>query len=218
MNHDEAIRLKAAEKYLLGELSAEMRDQYEDHYFGCAECAQDIRTGAVFIDNTRDMFSADSFTECGSEASACPFRRLVDDPAAASIRDSSASATSACCRISECRDDSAFEGGSIAVRHGSDPAVVFADLREFAWRRSARCCGSRWQAFQLFCGHSANRRVHLLRLRISIRIWNARIVAERLRGRSEANRSIIDSCRTPGIGKARACRARIGLARKARCG
>ena len=32
MNHDEAIRLKAAEKYLLGELSAELRDQYEDHY------------------------------------------------------------------------------------------------------------------------------------------------------------------------------------------
>ena len=58
MNHDEAIRLKAAEKYLLGELSAELRDQYEDHYFGCAECAQDIRTGAVFIDNARDVLIA----------------------------------------------------------------------------------------------------------------------------------------------------------------
>jgi Putative zinc-finger len=63
MNHDEAIRLKAAEKYLLGELSAELRDQYEDHYFGCAECAQDVRTGAVFIDNARDVFSADSFAD-----------------------------------------------------------------------------------------------------------------------------------------------------------
>ena len=58
MNHDEAIRLKAAEKYLLGELNAELRDQYEDHYFGCSECAQDVRIGAVFVDNARDLMGA----------------------------------------------------------------------------------------------------------------------------------------------------------------
>jgi hypothetical protein len=67
MNHDEAIRLKAAEKYLLGELSAELRDQYEDHYFGCAECGQDVRTGAVFIDNARDVLIPPSVTELGSK-------------------------------------------------------------------------------------------------------------------------------------------------------
>lgn len=67
MNHDEAIRLKAAEKYLLGELSAELRDQYEDHYFGCAECAQDVRTGAVFIDNARDVLIPPSVTELGAK-------------------------------------------------------------------------------------------------------------------------------------------------------
>jgi hypothetical protein len=67
MNHDEAIRLKAAEKYLLGELSAEIRDQYEDHYFGCAECAQDVRTGAVFIDNARDVLIPPSVTELGAK-------------------------------------------------------------------------------------------------------------------------------------------------------
>jgi hypothetical protein len=67
MNHDEAIRLKAAEKYLLGELSAELRDQYEDHYFGCAQCAQDVRTGAVFIDNARDVLSSDSVAEMGAK-------------------------------------------------------------------------------------------------------------------------------------------------------
>ena len=67
MNHDEAIRLKAAEKYLLGELSADLRDQYEDHYFGCAECAQDVRTGAVFIDNARDVLIPPSVTELGAK-------------------------------------------------------------------------------------------------------------------------------------------------------
>src|ERR1700721_4094529 len=60
MNHDEAIRLKAAEKYLLGELNAELRYQYEDHYVGCVECAQEVRTGAVFIDNARDVLGSGS--------------------------------------------------------------------------------------------------------------------------------------------------------------
>ena len=67
MNHDEAIRLKAAEKYLLGELSAELRDQYEDHYFGCAACAQEVRTGAVFIDNARDVLGSSSVAVAGAK-------------------------------------------------------------------------------------------------------------------------------------------------------
>jgi hypothetical protein len=67
MNHDEAIRLKAAEKYLLDELNAELRDQYEDHYFGCAECAQEVRTGAVFIDNARDVLGSGSVAELGAK-------------------------------------------------------------------------------------------------------------------------------------------------------
>jgi hypothetical protein len=67
MNHDEAIQLKAAEKYLLDELSVELRDQYEDHYFGCAECAREVRTGAVFIDNARDVLDAGSVAEAGAK-------------------------------------------------------------------------------------------------------------------------------------------------------
>jgi hypothetical protein len=63
MDHTEAVRLKAAEKYLLGEMSAELRDQYEDHYFGCLECAQDVRSGAMLIDNARDVWSAEPLVE-----------------------------------------------------------------------------------------------------------------------------------------------------------
>ena len=50
------------------------------------------------------------------------------------------------------------------------------------------------------------------------RIWNAGTVVECLRARGETNSPTFGSRRTPGIGKACACRARIGLARKARCG
>ncbi len=38
MNHSEALQLQAAEKYILGELAPELRDEYEEHYFECEEC------------------------------------------------------------------------------------------------------------------------------------------------------------------------------------
>ena len=55
MEHSEAIELRAAERYLLGELTAEQRDQFEDHFFGCLECAGDVRTGAALLDNARHI-------------------------------------------------------------------------------------------------------------------------------------------------------------------
>ena len=33
MDHDEAVRHKATEKYLLGELDPELKDQFEEHLF-----------------------------------------------------------------------------------------------------------------------------------------------------------------------------------------
>lgn len=53
MDHSEAIRLGAPEKYLLGELSAQEREQFEEHFFTCLECADDVKSGAVFVDNAR---------------------------------------------------------------------------------------------------------------------------------------------------------------------
>jgi hypothetical protein len=32
-----------------------VREQFEDHFFGCLECAQDVRAGAVFVDGARDI-------------------------------------------------------------------------------------------------------------------------------------------------------------------
>lgn len=53
MTHFEAIEGRLAEGYLLGELTAEQREQYEEHYFGCSECAEEIRWGAMFLANAR---------------------------------------------------------------------------------------------------------------------------------------------------------------------
>lgn len=55
MDHSEAVRTKAAERYLLGEMPAYERDQYEEHFFGCVDCAQEIQAGATFIDAARDV-------------------------------------------------------------------------------------------------------------------------------------------------------------------
>jgi hypothetical protein len=55
MDHLEAIRSGAAERYLLGELAPDLREQYEEHFFGCLECAQEVRAGAMFVDGARGI-------------------------------------------------------------------------------------------------------------------------------------------------------------------
>ena len=49
MDHNEAIKEMAAERYLLNELTPELRDDFEEHAFGCPECALDLRAGSTFI-------------------------------------------------------------------------------------------------------------------------------------------------------------------------
>lgn len=57
MDHSEALRMHAAEKYVLGELPANVRDEYEDHFFDCQECAADVRTAVAFATTSRSAFS-----------------------------------------------------------------------------------------------------------------------------------------------------------------
>lgn len=55
MNHDEALRLLASEKYLLGELEPPQREQFEEHMFGCQECALDLRSGIALVEHTKTV-------------------------------------------------------------------------------------------------------------------------------------------------------------------
>lgn len=63
MEHEEAIQLMAAEKYLLGELSPEIRDSFEEHFFSCHDCAADVRAGAAFLENSKKLFAVRPATE-----------------------------------------------------------------------------------------------------------------------------------------------------------
>jgi hypothetical protein len=58
MDHGEALKMMAAERYLLDELTREERDAFELHMFGCQECALDIRAGAAFIDEAKTQLTA----------------------------------------------------------------------------------------------------------------------------------------------------------------
>lgn len=49
MDHEQAIKIKAAEQYLLDEMTPDLRESFEEHAFDCAECALDLRAGAAFI-------------------------------------------------------------------------------------------------------------------------------------------------------------------------
>lgn len=47
MTHTDAVRTLATERYLLDEMSELERFAFEEHFFDCVECADDVRTGSV---------------------------------------------------------------------------------------------------------------------------------------------------------------------------
>lgn len=53
MDHVVVVRQKMAERYLLNELEPEVRDEFEEHYFDCPVCAQDMCAGADFLEHSR---------------------------------------------------------------------------------------------------------------------------------------------------------------------
>jgi hypothetical protein len=57
MDHHLAVKSQACEKYLLGELSPDLRDAYEEHYFSCAECATQLRMAAEIVGAGQRIFA-----------------------------------------------------------------------------------------------------------------------------------------------------------------
>ncbi len=91
MDHSEAVRLQAAEKYVLGELPQALREQYEEHYFDCAECAFDLKAAAVFVDASREVLRGETEKSAEKEALASRggwfgwFRPIIAVPAFAAL-------------------------------------------------------------------------------------------------------------------------------------
>jgi len=56
MNHDDAIKTMAAERYILDELEPAERDAFEEHFFDCTACTADVRDAARIAAGVRTAF------------------------------------------------------------------------------------------------------------------------------------------------------------------
>lgn len=55
MDHAEATASHATDRYLLGELNASEADAFEEHFFDCVECADELRVGMRFMNGGRGL-------------------------------------------------------------------------------------------------------------------------------------------------------------------
>ncbi|MGZ6383721.1 MAG: zf-HC2 domain-containing protein [Bdellovibrionota bacterium] len=57
MNHNVVVRQKMTERYLLDELDPEQRNEFEEHLFDCQDCAEDVRAGAIFVEQSKAVLA-----------------------------------------------------------------------------------------------------------------------------------------------------------------
>jgi hypothetical protein len=62
MEHTEAMSSNAAERYLLGELTETEADTFEDHFFECRACGEEIREGTRMLEVLREVVREDRKT------------------------------------------------------------------------------------------------------------------------------------------------------------
>ena len=63
MTHQEAVDTLAAERYLLDEMSDEHRQTFEEHYFECAVCADDLRAATAMLQGAKAGFAGVSASD-----------------------------------------------------------------------------------------------------------------------------------------------------------
>jgi hypothetical protein len=68
MDHNQSTNLMAVEKYLLEELTPDVRDEFEEHFFDCEECATDLQATAAFMAAARQEFKANPVPKPGKAA------------------------------------------------------------------------------------------------------------------------------------------------------
>src|ERR1700684_1717677 len=62
MDHNMVVREKITEKYLLEELDPALRDEFEEHFFDCQECARDVRAASEFVAHSKVVLAERSAT------------------------------------------------------------------------------------------------------------------------------------------------------------
>src|SRR5208282_5202304 len=60
MDHELVARQRMTERYLLGELDADARQEFEEPFFDCPDCAVDVRAGALFVEQSKVLLADES--------------------------------------------------------------------------------------------------------------------------------------------------------------
>jgi hypothetical protein len=74
MDHTFANETYATERYLLGEMQPEERDEFEEHFFSCRSCGEDIQIGSTLVENAKSVFR----DEAGGKAPSAARRGLLN--------------------------------------------------------------------------------------------------------------------------------------------
>ncbi len=75
MDHNVVVSQKMTERYLLNELDPKARDEFEEHYFDCPDCAADVHAGALFVEQSRiALESEQSKASVSARPAASPVR------------------------------------------------------------------------------------------------------------------------------------------------
>ena len=69
MDHHQATQSTAVEKYLLDELTPEEREEFEQHFFDCQECAVDLRATDAFFTAVKQEFTVHPVPQAGAGSS-----------------------------------------------------------------------------------------------------------------------------------------------------
>ena len=78
MEHAEAFETNAPDRYLLGQLSAAEADAFEEHYFDCTTCAEEVRLGMSFLEAGRRLVR--ETREPAAPVPAVPVVAIESDP------------------------------------------------------------------------------------------------------------------------------------------
>jgi hypothetical protein len=62
MDHLDADRTKAVERYVLGDLSVSEVEEFERHFFDCPQCSEELRALAILQETARVVFSEEGST------------------------------------------------------------------------------------------------------------------------------------------------------------
>ena len=70
MQHHDAVATLASERYLLDEMPEDERFEFEEHYFSCPVCAEDVRLGTTLKETVREAATERARDGAGRPAAA----------------------------------------------------------------------------------------------------------------------------------------------------